>query len=326
LLKLHCFYSLAVSEGGDFGIRHLGFILESPKWARDQNVAKGVGQVRITKSSREPLLQGGTPPRAWIILPPRIEASFLERWFSALAENQIPHQKMRGYDEHWEHKEVIADLKKNCSPFSQQADAPFSIPPHIHFQFFLWSELRMYGIHLNRVVEINRALRQCSETLAAAHRQSERAAARARLVLDLGPLFEQLSNLRLRTVEFEKDYWDEAFSVGSFTSDYAKESLDIVFPRIRRISDSLCLPPIRQERNLDSTFQIRVGDLLREYGTNPYGKRLSLLTISRLVLLVYICAGMANDIDGDLIISGSNPYRKLTVDRTYETLRDAGLR
>jgi hypothetical protein len=95
---------------------------------------------------------------------------------------------------------------------------------------------------------------------------------------------------------------------------------------MRRLSDSLQLPSLVQERNLDSLFQIRIGDLLREYATNPWGARLSVLTISRLVLLVYICSGLAIDIEGDLTVWGSDPPRHLTVSRTYETLGDAGLR
>ena len=273
----------------------------------------------------EPLLQGGTSPTAWTIQPPRTEERFLELWASALSEREDFHKKVRDVDEHWDYREAVADLRRNCSDFCQ-LDYEIPLQPHLHFQLFLWSELRAYGKHLNRVVEINRTLRECSKTLASAHDQFERSAVGARLANDLGPIFEQLLEARLHTVELEKDYWDKALSVGSFSKNYAKDLLDLEFPEMRRVSDSLCFPPLIQERNLDSTFQIRIGDLLREYATNPYGNRLSLLTISRLVLLVYICAGLAVDIQGDLTIWGSNPYRKLTVDRTYETLRDAGLR
>lgn len=269
--------------------------------------------------------QGGTLPRASISLPPLIEETFLERWFSALSESENSHRAMKDFDEHWEHKDAVADLKRNCALFCQNNDED-SLSPHIHFQLFLWSELRVYRAHLNRVVEVNRALRDCSKTLDAAHEQSERIAVRARLANDLGPVVEKLLAARLRTTELDKNYWDKAFSVGAFSNDYSKDRLDIEFPEIRRVSDSLRFPPLIQERNLDSTFQIRVGDLLREYAPNPYASRLSLLTISRLVLLVYICAGIAVDIEGDLTIWGSDPCRTLTVDRTYETLRDAGLR
>jgi len=288
---------------------------------------KGSVEVRDKKSTSvgKPSLQGGTAPRAWIIVPPRVEESFLERWFSALNGDEERHKKMRELDEHWECKDAVADL--NNSPFCQHRS---EIPnrPHIFFQMFLWRELRAYGNHLNRVVEVNRSLRGCSETIATARGDFERFAARARVTTDLGPHLKQLSDLQQGTEEFENDYWDKVFCVGSFASKYEKGwDGDIrKFPKMRPISESLGFPLLEQERNLDSTFQIRVGDLLREYGTNPWGKRLSLLTISRLVLLVYICAELATDIDGDLIIWGSDPHRKLTVDRTYETLRNAGLR
>lgn len=287
------------------------------------------GNVRGRKSSKawEPLLQGGTAPHSWIIVPPWIEESFLERWFSALSENEEHHKKMHELDGYWEYQEAVADLNRNCSLFCQRQDA-IQNPPPIHFQLFLWRELQAYGRHLNRVVNINRALRECSEALATAQTHSQRIAVRARLGSDLGPMFEQVDDARFRIREVEKDYWDRVFCVGSFTSEYADEDPDLHFHemKMRRLSESLHFPTLKQERNLDSTFQIRVGDLLRKYGTNPYVNRLTLLTISRLVLLVYICAELALDVENNLTIWGSDPPRTLSIDKTYETLRDAGLR
>ena len=277
-------------------------------------------QDKKSAGTGKPSLQGGAAPSAWIIVPPRLEESFLERWDSALSEDEKSHKKMAAFDAHWESDAAVTDLTRNRSPFSGWY-SPFRLN---FFQWFLWRELRAYGAHLNQVVEINRSLRGCSETLAAAHGQFERFAARARLKNDLGSIID----LRLNTVEFEKDYWDKVFCVGSFASKYVKGWDDDrrKFPKMRPISGSIWFPELRQERNLDSTFQIRVGDLLRDYAPNPYGNRLSLLTISRLVLLVYICAELATDIEGHLIIWGRDSPRKLTVERTYETLRNAGLR
>jgi hypothetical protein len=329
LQKIALFIQLLVRKGWDFGITHLAFILENPKSPEDESVEKHLAKRRGMKSSKkwEPLLQGGIAPRSWIILPPRIEESFLERWSSALSENAEVHMAMCKFDEHWERDVAVTDLNHNCSMFAQH-EYPFGVQPHLYFQLFLWRELRTYGLHLNRVVETNRVFRECSEILRTAHSQSQRAVSRTRLEHDLGAILEGLLDLRLCVSEFEKDYWDKVFCVGSFTDKYVPgwESDIQKFPTMRRLTDSLCPPLVRQERNLDSVFQVRVGDLLREYAPNPYGKRLSLLTISRLVLLVYICAELAIDIDGDLIIWGSDPPRKLSVDRTYETLRDAGLR
>ena len=192
---------------------------------------------------RNPLLQGDVAAHSRVIFPPGAEERFPERWFRALSESEELHRTLREFDAHWEYEEAVEDLNRNGSLFCQHKH-PLPFQPHLHFQLFLWRELQVYRSHLNRVVETNRSLRECSETLAAAYRQ----------------------------------------------------------------------------------FEIRVGDLLREYATNEYGKRLSLRTIARLVLLVYICAELALDIEGNLTICGSNPPRHLSVDRTYETLRDAGLR
>lgn len=286
------------------------------------------GEVRKQRSASigKLLLQGGTPPRAWIIVPPHVEERFLEQWRSALSEDKSLHEKMRNFDAHWEYGAAVADLNRNHSRSGEHHDAV--VYPNIFFQLFLWRELGAYGAHLNRVVEINRSLRGCIETLATAQDDFERFAVRARLTTDLGPPLKQLSDLQSVAEEFERDYWDKVFCVGSFVNKHVEDwDLDNSnFPKMRPISESIWFPLLEQERNLDTTFQIRVGDLLLKYAQNPYGRRLSLLTISRLVLLVYICAGLADDIEGNLIIWGSDPPRTLTVERTYETLRDAGLR
>lgn len=292
-------------------------------------MGRNSGKMRGKRSIEmwKPLLQGGTAPTAWIILPPRIEEDFLEQWYSGLSGNKEHHKRMGKFDDFWEHEQTVADLKQKHSLFCPGEDTiPHS--PHLDFQIFLWRELQVYGSHLNRVVEINRTLRECSETLAAVHRHSETIATRTRLRHELDPIFEQLLDVRRGIVEFEKDYWDKVFCVGSFESKYADEDSDLHFHEmgLRALPESLSLPALKQERNLDTTFQIRVGDLLRRYGSNPYGKRVTLLTISRLVLLVYICAGLAADVEGNLAVWESDPIRHLTVDRTYETLRNAGLR
>jgi hypothetical protein len=295
------------------------------------NQANGTGfckvQQRRSSNKRKPLLEGGNSPNSWIILPPRVEESFLEQWRSALSENKSLHEKTCKFDAHWEYEVAVKDLNRNHSRSCEHHE-PVHVHPNIFFKLFLWRELRAYGAHLNRVVEINRSLRGCSEIVATAHDDVERSAARARLTPDLSPFLKQLSELQSVAEEFERDYWDKVFCVGSFVNKHVEDwALDNSnFPKMRLISESIWFPLLEQERNLDTTFQIRVGDLLRKYAQNPYGRRLSLLTVSRLVLLVYICAGLALEVDGNLTIWGSDPPRNLTVDRTYETLRDAGLR
>jgi hypothetical protein len=272
------------------------------------------------------LLQGAAVSRGCIIVPPRVEDGFLERWRRALSEDPEVHEEMSIFDGHWEYQVAVKDLNRNHSRSGQHHDPVLT--PHIFLQWFLWRELRTYGDHLNRVVKINRALRKCSETLSVAHAEVSRVAAHAGLECSLGPLFEELFEVPVRFCAFGKDYWDRVFCVGSFREEYKKRWDDDVrrFPKMRNISGYLSLPELRQERNLDTIFQVRVGDLLREFVPNPYGRRLPLQTISRLVLLVYICAGLARDLDGSLTICKSDPPRILTVDKTYETLRDAGVK
>ena len=291
-------------------------------------VNKRGASVRANKSIGVgiPRLKGAISPGTEGIVPPIVEEGFLKQWRSALNEDKNLHKTMREFDAHWEYESAVADLNRNHSQSCQHHDAV--LDPHIFFQWFLWRELRAYGTYLNRVVKINRSLRGCSETLATAHSDVERFAAGARLIPDLSPLLKQLSEVHSAAEEFEKNYWDRVFCVGSFlikqVEDWALDRSN--FPKMRPIAESIWFPLLEQERNLDTTFQIRVGDLLRKYIPNPYGRRLSLLTISRLVLLVYICANLATDVDGLLTIWGSDPHRKLTVDQTYETLRNAGLR
>lgn len=271
-------------------------------------------------------LRGGSAPTAWVILPPRLEEGFLERWVSALCENEGQHKKMCRFDDFWECKTAVADLKRSGSMFSQMKDCTIPVRPHLFFQLFLWRELRVYGTHLNQVTEINRILRNISKNVSATHKAAESAASKRLPALD--SVSEQLEAAHSRAVEVEKNYWDEIFSVRSFAKKYTNGwETDIRrFPKIRRLSQPFLLPLLIQERNLDSIFQIRVGDLLREYAPNPWGHRLSLLTISRLVILVYICAELAHDVEGNLTIWRSDPPRHLTVSRTYDTLRNAGLR
>jgi hypothetical protein len=90
---------------------------------------------------------------------------------------------------------------------------------------------------------------------------------------------------------------------------------------------SIRLPSLKQERNLDTRFQVRIGYLLREYASNPYSRRKAKLpTIARLVLLTYICSGLAVDEKDRLLVWGSDPPRELTISGTYGNLCDAGLK
>lgn len=251
----------------------------------------------------------------------------MDRWTRALSEENAFHEVMRRYDDYWEYKEAIADLRANTSLFCQDyADIPTR--PHPHFILSLWPELSAYGYHLNRITETNDALRAMCRVMRQAHTSFAGVTAKSTFKMSAELFVENVEELRLEVVEFAKDYWDKVFALGQFTSECSDDDFGARFHlfTMRPLSHTLKLPEIRQERNLDTTFQVRVGDLLRKYVPNPYGCRLSLITISRLVLLVYICAGLADEVEGNLTIWASNPARHLSVDRTYETLRDAGLK
>jgi hypothetical protein len=54
-------------------------------------------------------------------------------------------------------------------------------------------------------------------------------------------------------------------------------------------------------------------------------RKAKLPTIARLVVLTYICSGLAVDEKGRLLVWGSDPPRELTVDRVYDRLLEANL-
>jgi len=76
--------------------------------------------------------------------------------------------------------------------------------------------------------------------------------------------------------------------------------------------------------DLDARFEIRLGAILRD--SLP---KVSLLTISRLVVLCYICADLAEERGGRLAVKqlGEESKRnRLTVDAVYQKLRHADLK
>jgi len=78
---------------------------------------------------------------------------------------------------------------------------------------------------------------------------------------------------------------------------------------------------LERERDLDAAFQVRVAAILRVYLSKESG--ISLRTISRLVVLVYLSAGLAGDRHDEAIIC--NGGRRLEIRNVEQRLRRAGL-
>jgi hypothetical protein len=76
--------------------------------------------------------------------------------------------------------------------------------------------------------------------------------------------------------------------------------------------------------DLDARFQTRLGAILRHSL-----HRVSLKTISRLVVLCYICGELAEGHEDHLVIKqldNKSKRNELTIDAVYQKLRDAELR
>jgi hypothetical protein len=75
--------------------------------------------------------------------------------------------------------------------------------------------------------------------------------------------------------------------------------------------------------DLDSRFQVRFAVVLRHYLQLKI-THVSLTTIARLVVLTYICGGLAGEQGGKLTIAGTG--KRLTVGAVDQKLREAGLK
>jgi len=257
---------------------------------------------------------------------------FLERWFGAfwgnpwLGKTQPLRDPMIRYDDHWERDEVIADLYPDhgyhYSTFRVGLELESSFVQH-----YLSREVSAYSDHLNRVVDTNHALSRASQLLNETVLALNGAVYGLPFLATFEPFLEKLGHLKLEVSEFEGNYWDSIFQVGKFAVNEPDKFKRFKRRGMRALSSSFTLPMLKQERNLDTIFQVRIGDFLRENVAAENTQRyVSILTISRMVILVYICAGLAIDVNGHLIVRDSDPPRELSVSRTYQTLRDAGVR
>jgi hypothetical protein len=274
---------------------------------------------------------------------------FREHWWGSFREEAENRKEMSKFDAFWERQPAISGLTGGYLALSPDALG------HIY------AELRIYSRYLNRVVQTNEALRTIAKAISDAHAATVRVSRGKEVQHSVETYSGRLFRLQQEFERFEKEYWDVVFTQGKLKFEgkeypplptdpgwrtkrrlnpfLEERHTDLGLNRYRNVanppytdrladdhgirftSDGIHLPVLQQERNLDTVFQVRIGDLLRWVT-----KRTSLTTVSRLVLLVYICAELVDDVEGRLTITGSEPPRELHVDKTYETLRDAGLR
>ena len=203
---------------------------------------------------------------------------------------------LRPYDEYWEYKEAYAELRVSEPRLLER-------PEDLVLE--LRDEAHEYSVVVNRVVETNVVIRKADQALRHAASVLTGLSKQYRLGYSLRTkaveLLQMCSNLRAE----RGLYWKEASVPRSGAS-------------------------LSQERQADTLFQVRVARILRKYAPN-----VSLMTISRLVLLTYICTKLAEEREipmqrrgktgpeAHLVVLQSNPPRKLTIPATYEKLRDA---
>ena len=260
---------------------------------------------------------------------PPLTKTFLERWSAAICVLYNEHASMEEYDDHWESKRVHSDLNRWDTPFSAErysTNIPLGCLETPDIQLFLAQELHLYWEHLNRVKDVNRALRRVGQKLATVQIAWQETALRVKFS-DALKISADLARVRSGLKSFERQYWDRLFCLGQFSIPPQKRGVLYHYKALRPLSPSLQLPSLKQERNLDTLFQVRVADLLLEYcNRSKQRSRVSLRTIARLVVLIYICADLVRLDHDELVIRDSNPVRILSVDKTYETISDAGLR
>ncbi len=225
-------------------------------------------------------------------------------WNIALIGDQSWRAKrgIAAYDGYWEHDKAVDELRRSRSPALFSALSPLQRPLG-DLMDRIWEEVRKYRLHVNRVAEINDALTRISKAMAQVETSVKADVARLMVKEPFQFLTNQLSDLGSRSTHSCRSYW---------SGFYLGNAMEL---RVATLNNPT------QERHLDALFQVLVGKQLRTVYAD-----MTLYTISRLVLLAYICSGLAVDSDGQLIIVGSKPARDLKVERTYETLRNAGLR
>jgi len=278
-----------------------------------QDPQTGVGEWLFARSVRE---------------CPQLGDQFLERWSAALCVLPNEHAAMQEYDSYWECENAWHDLFRWDTPFSRESHTRLyplgsSVTPYI--RGFLSQELHLYREHVNHVKKVSHDLRRVVSSMAKTAEIWQEAAMRIRFgdVLDTQ---KEIAKIQSQVGHFQAEYWDRLFCMGEFSIPKQESGVLHYYQALRPLPPSVLLPAIRQERNLDRLFQIRVADLLLEYCNRSNRRsKVSLRTIARLVVLIYICADLVIHSEKGLVIRGSRPARKVSVDATYESLVDAGL-
>ena len=274
---------------------------------------------RKSKTLREaPFMRSGGGNQDWVIPRTSNSERFRARWEAAIVRTDpitgqdlahgvdpITRRHLAHYDHYWECPDALRELQPKWSALSRPVQY-FLVGGATDVIGLLWKEASVYATHLNEVVRINKAFRRTIKAIG----DAEKAVQGAKANISLEPLLRgyasSLNEMFCKLEDTRREYWTEQYSSQG----------------MRPISEHVRLPKsLSQDRNLDTQFQTRAGDLLRS--SDP---SLSLETISRLVVLAYICADLVEESkDKHLIILGSDPNRKLTVASTYDKLRKAGL-
>jgi hypothetical protein len=262
------------------------------------------------------------------------EKEFRDRWIEEF-KRQSRFAKKHPPQSVWEGHKAYREFERN----GLLEDV---MPPSSDYLFSalisrLFTEVALYRAYEKTVVASNRSYRDAIDAL----RQAEARLRKAQiedsnvgkaLRQRLHQLTTKLEETRVLLERQKKEHWREAFlalpSEQASWSIYMNSPTDIqrtipdaivewakVFERFKYSRDLV------KRIDLDRNFQIRTAVILRIHFFQTLG--ISLRTISRLVVLTYVCGGIGH-FGGGLTVAGRK--RQITVSGVEPKLRAAGLR
>lgn len=212
---------------------------------------------------------------------------------------------------------------------------------HSYFELLtkkLWKEIQTYRTFREKIIPSNECFRDALERLTAVEsRLRKRHFEQADVKVELEGVLEKaaayVEKCKLLIERKRSEYWKLELLAPSHERRQWKVFLDrekIVQPippedvvQYEKLFDGVKYPKELVKRlDLDSRLQIRVGIIFRS--VLPVNTGISLMTISRLVALTYICGKIAEDKKGDLFIAGTD--RRLSITLIYQRLGGAGLK
>jgi hypothetical protein len=241
---------------------------------------------------------------------------FLRKWKTALRNRETFE---RAY---WEGQDAYSDLKRTgylervCLEEKDDEPGFGSGPEHFiakHALPKICAELRVYRRDLNRVRALIGFQKDQYEWL---DKHARALGQKAKLVASKDSAFaDDLVQLAKRVDEVKRGI---RFRL---REHWRHPSLDFLNPY-----EGHGAP--RQERQLDSRFQVRLGVVLRSFMrkypvTAGGGSGPSLRTIARLIVLFLVCADLAEVKQGQVTLKHNN--RRITVGGVLQQLRGAGI-